>query len=246
MGDFRVGRMREFIDCILSPVPPPHIPNTKLPVSITSHHSLSQLLGPWGQGKDLCSCQKRPGSMWILACPATNDLQLHPESFPSRFLCSSVKRIPPVCQFHFGHTADRILTFLNGTTFEILTLVKRRADDQSRHPFSPWMLCIGQWGEAITEFRYVRKGNTWEGFVSKSEASAKFPLWQKREMNPFTYLTELWGRMCCAWGSLGQGRWVSLGPRQMDLNLDPATSWVTSYLSSSETVPIKLRVRGTM
>lgn len=63
MGDFRVGRMRESTECILSPVLPPPIPNTKLPVSITSHHSLSQLLGPWGQGKDLCSCQKRPGSM---------------------------------------------------------------------------------------------------------------------------------------------------------------------------------------
>lgn len=164
--------------------------------------------------------------MWILACHATNDLQLDSESFPSIFLLFLCKENSTCLPAPFWtYCRQRILVFLKGAKFEILTLVKRRADDRSRHPFSTWVLCIGQWGKAMIEFRCIMKGNTWEGFVSKSETSAKFPLRQKKEMSPSTYLTEWWGRICCAWGSLGQGKWMNLGPRQMVLNLDSATLW---------------------
>lgn len=210
MGDFRVGRMREFIDCILSPVPPPHIPNTKLPVSITSHHSLSQFLGPWGQGKDLCLCQRRPGSMWILACPATNDLQLHPESFPSRFLCSSVKRIPPVCQFHFGRTADRILIFLNGTTFEILTVVKKRADDQSRHPFSPGCSALDSGEKQLQSSDMLGKVILGKVLCPRMRPQQNF-LYDKREKWALLLIWQNYGEECAvpgaAWAREGEWAW---------------------------------------
>lgn len=105
-GGFRGGE-NEPAGCICCPLPPPHIPSAKLPVSITSHRSLSQLLSPQGQVR-IC-INVRGGQvqceflhvMLLMTCSLTQRVS------PVYFSCSSVKRIPPVYQLHLERTADR-------------------------------------------------------------------------------------------------------------------------------------------